>query len=233
MRTGTFYAVSVGPGDPMDMTLRAKQVLEQADVLVIPVKQAGEPSAAYGIARQGADLSRAALCEIVFPMKAHADYRTYLRGGALLPVEQALEAGKQVAMVTLGDVSVYSTATYVRQILAEKGYATQVIAGIPSFCAGAARAQYSLCENGESLLVLPGITAQAEIEAALAQFENVVIMKAGRTLSGLLPLLQEQGLLEKTVMFRDVGMETAYVGEPKADGNSYFTTLLIKKGGLR
>lgn len=92
----------------MDMTLRAKQVLEQADVLVIPVKQAGEPSAAYGIARQGADLSRAALCEIVFPMKAHADYRTYLRGGALLPVEQALEAGKQVAMVTLGDVSVYS-----------------------------------------------------------------------------------------------------------------------------
>ena len=148
-------------------------------------------------------------------------------------IRQALEAGKQVAMVTLGDVSVYSTATYVRQILAEKGYATQVIAGIPSFCAGAASAQYSLCENGESLLVLPGITAQAEIEAALAQFENVVIMKAGRTLSWLLPLLQEQGLLEKTVMFRDVGMETAYVGEPKADGNSYFTTLLIKKGGLR
>lgn len=233
MKQGIFYAVGVGAGDPMDMTLRAKAVLEQADIIVTPIPKAGGTSAAYAIAAQAADLSHAERLDILFPMQAHNDYRERLRSGVLQPVCTALDSGRQVAMVTLGDVSVYSTASYVRQLLAEKGYATQVIAGIPSFCAGAASAQYSLCENGESLLVLPGITAQAEIEAALAQFENVVIMKAGRTLSWLLPLLQEQGLLEKTVMFRDVGMETAYVGEPKADGNSYFTTLLIKKGGLR
>lgn len=233
MKQGIFYAVGVGAGDPMDMTLRAKAVLEQADIIVTPIPKAGGTSAAYAIAAQAADLSHAERLDILFPMQAHNDYRERLRSGVLQPVCTALDSGRQVAMVTLGDVSVYSTASYVRQLLAEKGYATQVIAGIPSFCAGAASAQYSLCENGESLLVLPGITAQAEIEAALAQFENVVIMKAGRTLSWLLPLLQEQGLLEKTVMFRDVGMETAYIGEPKADGNSYFTTLLIKKGGLR
>ena len=34
MGKGIFYAVSVGAGDPLDMTLRAKQVLEQADVVV-------------------------------------------------------------------------------------------------------------------------------------------------------------------------------------------------------
>ena len=232
MRTGTFYAVSVGPGDPMDMTLRAKQVLEQADVLVIPVKQAGEPSAAYGIARQGADLSRAALCEIVFPMKAHADYRTYLRGGALLPVEQALEAGKQVAMVTLGDVSVYSTATYVRQILAEKGYATQVIAGVPSFCAGAAKAQQSLCENSESLQILPAVHSREAVETALEQFDNLVVMKAGRAMAWLLPLLRKRGLLEHTTMLRDVGMPSEYIGKPELEPYSYFTTLLIKGGDL-
>ena len=37
MGKGIFYAVSVGAGDPLDMTLRAKQVLEQADVVVAPV----------------------------------------------------------------------------------------------------------------------------------------------------------------------------------------------------
>ena len=41
MGKGIFYAVSVGAGDPLDMTLRAKQVLEQADVVVAPVTKQG------------------------------------------------------------------------------------------------------------------------------------------------------------------------------------------------
>ena len=41
MGKGIFYAVSVGAGDPLDMTLRAKQVLEQADVVVAPVIKQG------------------------------------------------------------------------------------------------------------------------------------------------------------------------------------------------
>ena len=37
MKQGIFYAVGVGAGDPMDMTLRAKAVLEQADIIVTPI----------------------------------------------------------------------------------------------------------------------------------------------------------------------------------------------------
>ena len=133
MKQGIFYAVGVGAGDPMDMTLRAKAVLEQADIIVTPIPKAGGTSAAYAIAAQAADLSHAERLDILFPMQAHNDYRERLRSGVLQPVCTALDSGRQVAMVTLGDVSVYSTASYVRQLLAEKGYATQVIAGVPSF----------------------------------------------------------------------------------------------------
>ena len=132
MGKGIFYAVSVGAGDPLDMTLRAKQVLEQADVVVAPVTKQGSASAAYTIAAQAADLSRAQILEMLFPMKAHTDYRERLRSGILQPVCAALDEGKLVAMVTLGDVSVYSTASYVRQLLEEKGYETRVAAGVPS-----------------------------------------------------------------------------------------------------
>lgn len=125
MGKGIFYAVSVGAGDPLDMTLRAKQVLEQADVVVAPVTKQGSASAAYTIAAQAADLSRAQILEMLFPMKAHTDYRERLRSGILQPVCAALDEGKLVAMVTLGDVSVYSTASYVRQLLEEKGYETR------------------------------------------------------------------------------------------------------------
>lgn len=164
MKQGIFYAVGVGAGDPMDMTLRAKAVLEQADIIVTPIPKAGGTSAAYAIAAQAADLSYAERLDILFPMQAHNDYRERLRSGVLQPVCTALDSGRQVAMVTLGDVSVYSTASYVRQLLAEKGYATQVIAGVPSFCAGAAKAQQSLCENSESLQILPAVHSREAVE---------------------------------------------------------------------
>ena len=233
MEKGIFYAVGVGTGDPMDMTLRAKQILESADLVVIPVKKAGEISAAYAIAQQAADMTHAEKLEVVFPMKAHADYRSYLQSGALDDIYAALDDGKTVAMVTLGDVSVYSTATYVRQMVEKQGYETKVSAGIPSFCAGAAKTKYSLCENEESLLVMPGVTDKAAIEQALKQFDNLVIMKAGKALPWLLPMLEKCGLLDHTVMLRNVGMADEYIGTPNADEYSYFTTLLIKKGGLR
>ena len=210
MKQGIFYAVGVGAGDPMDMTLRAKAVLEQADIIVTPIPKAGGTSAAYAIAAQAADLSHAERLDILFPMQAH----------------------RQVAMVTLGDVSVYSTASYVRQLLAEKGYATQVIAGVPSFCAGAAKAQQSLCENSESLQILPAVHSREAVETALEQFDNLVVMKAGRAMAWLLPLLRERGLLEHTTMLRDVGMPSEYIGKPELEPYSYFTTLLIKGGDL-
>ena len=136
-----------------------------------------------------------------------------------------------VAMVTLGDVSVYSTASYVRQLLEEKGYETRVAAGVPSFCAGAAKAKQSLCENGKTLGILPGVASREVLEQAFDEFDNLVIMKAGRALSWLLPLLEERGLLEHTTMLRDVGMASEYVGSPQAEPYSYFTTLLIRQRG--
>lgn len=231
MEQGIFYAVGVGAGDPMDMTLRAKQVLEQADVIIAPITKPGGTSAAYAIAAQASDLSRGEKLELLFPMKAHADYRERLRNGMLLPVTSALDAGKQVAMVTLGDVSVYSTASYVRQLLAEQGYTVQVVAGVPSFCSGAAKAQQSLCENGESLEILPGVASREAVEQALSRADNLVIMKAGKALPWLLPLLEAQELLEHTTMLRDVGMASEYIGRPELEPYSYFTTLLIRRGG--
>ena len=39
-------------------------------------------------------------------------------------------------MITLGDVSVYSTYTYVNQMLAQKGYETEIVPESRHFAAG-------------------------------------------------------------------------------------------------
>ena len=69
------------------------------------------------------------------------------------------------------------------------------------------------------------------MEQALSRADNLVIMKAGKALSWLLPLLEAQGLLEHTTMLRDVGMASEYIGRPELEPYSYFTTLLIRRGG--
>lgn len=228
MKSGIFYAVGVGT-EPMDLTLRAKQILEQADVIVKPVRQIGASSVAYTIAAKAVNLEEKETLELAFPMQVQADYRNRLQGGCLQPICNYLEAGKNIAMVTLGDVSIYSTATYVRQVLAQKGYETNVIAGISSFSAGAAKAKCSLCENQESLVVLPAVTNQTEVETVLEQFNTLVLMKAGRALSWLIPMLAEKQLLSRTIMLCNIGMEDEYIGVPSMEYTSYFTTLIIKK----
>ena len=195
MKTGIFYAVGVGT-EPLDLTLRAKQVLETAEVLVTPITRVGEPSAAARIAEQVVSFSGKEIIPLLFPMQKHLDYRERLRGELLQPVRDCLQAGKRVAMVTLGDVSISSTAAYVQQVLEADGYATEVVAGISAFSAGAAKAKCSLCERQESLLVLPGGAAPETIQQALEQFDTLVLMKAGKALPWLVPLLQERQLLD-------------------------------------
>ena len=67
MKTGIFYAVGVGT-EPLDLTLRAKQVLETAEVLVTPITRVGEPSAAARIAEQVVSYSAHELIPLLFPM---------------------------------------------------------------------------------------------------------------------------------------------------------------------
>lgn len=53
-------------------------------------------------------------------------------------VRQVLDRGQDVAMVVLGDVSIYSTYCYLMELLREEGYETEMIPGVASFSAVAA-----------------------------------------------------------------------------------------------
>ena len=45
MRKGILYGVGVGPGDPELLTLKARRVLGEAEVIAVPDKGAGEKTA--------------------------------------------------------------------------------------------------------------------------------------------------------------------------------------------
>ena len=230
---GKLYGVGVGPGDPELLTIKAKEVLEAADVIAVPVKAAGEESTAFGIAKQAADLSGKQILEVVFSMERSVVKREIYRKKAAEVLKAPLDAGMNVAMVVLGDISVYSTYVYVYRYIKDCGYETEMIPGIPSFCAGAAKAGVPLVEGNENLMIVSSLKNNHVLSDALEVCDNVVVMKAGNGMNYLPDVLEKENLSDKTVVLSNVGMDNEYIGHPdKNAGYGYFTTLIVKKGGL-
>lgn len=231
---GILYGVGVGPGDPGLLTLKAKEMLEQVQVIAVPVKKAGEESTALNIIKPVVCLDGKKLLELEFPMEHSHETMETSHCAAAQRLTELLETGADVALITLGDVSIYSTCTYVLKKVRGAGYKTEIIPGIPSFCSGAALAGISLVEGHENLAVVSSIRGQAAVEKVLDDFDNVVMMKAGRQMPMLASVLEQRGLSDNATVISNAGMPGQYIGPPDAARDyGYFTTLVVKKGRSR
>ena len=137
-KKGMFYAVGVGPGDPMWMTREACAVLEACPVIAAPQTASGE-MLALSIAQGAAELGGKTILPLSFAMSRDAAVRAEGYARAADAIAPELDAGRDVAMVNLGDVSIYATAYYVLDELRRRGYDTRMVPGVASFSAVAAR----------------------------------------------------------------------------------------------
>ncbi len=232
MSRGKLYGIGVGPGDPELLTLKAKRLIESNEVLANPVKKKGEASTAFGIIRPVVDLSRVEVVDLLFGMTGNSsDYWEFGRKAGD-EVIGYLSQGKNVSLITLGDVSIYSTFMYLEQYVRGKGYDTEIVPGIPSFCGGAAKARVPLTLGDQCLAVVPSAKDNPMVAESIDRFDNVVVMKAGKSVEKIAKLLADRGYGPGCVtVVSNVGMPDEYVG-PMEEGREYgyFTTLIIKKG---
>ena len=229
---GKLYGIGVGPGDPELLTLKAKRILESSEVIAIPVKVIGEHSVAMDIISQVVDVSNKKVIEVLFSMDPDDDVRIKCRSDAGKLLIDELESGKDIAMITIGDVSVYSTYMYINQFIEESGFETEIVPGIPSFCSGAAIAKLPLMEGRESLIVIPSTQDGDLLLRALELFENVVVMKVGgRSMQKLADAMNEKGVdISKATVISRAGLDGQYIGPVDLDRDfNYLTTVIIKK----
>ena len=234
MTRGKLYGVGVGPGDPGLMTVRACDLIENADIIAYPVKTRGEKSTALGIVSQRIDVSSKHILELEFRMDPSDEVRQKYRSEAAKEMAAFLDQGKDIVMITLGDVAVYSTYMRVDRMMREMGYETEVVPGIPSFCSGAARARMPLMIGEEGLAVVSYAKDNPDVENAFRGFSNIVVMKAFNSMPEILSLMDRYGFpKENATVISNVGMEGEYIGPIDPDREyGYFTTVLIKKGGI-
>lgn len=226
MARGTLYGVSVGPGDPELMTLKAVGRIARCPVLAVP-RTAGNKTLALDIAARAVDVSGKEIVYLDFAMTRDPDTLAAIHRGLAGQIAEYLDAGQDVAMLSLGDASLYSSYSYLCQILLDSGYTAETIPGVTSFCACAAALNRSLTEMDFPLFILPA--SAPNLPALLSQPGGKVIMKSGKSLRAVKALLREQGLSDKAALVTDCGLPTerAFPDIDAADGTGYFTTVLI------
>lgn len=222
---GTFYAVGVGPGDPELMTVKAVRVLERCPVIAAPMTKSGR-TLALDIAGQGADLRGKEILPLVFAMERDEAARRQAHRAAAEAVAAVLDRGLDVAMVNLGDVSIYATAGYVIALLRAMGYETVMVPGVASFSAVAARLGCSLTEMDAPLHIIPA--GSGIVEDCLDLPGTKVLMKPGRQLPAVKRALEARKLSYAAV--RDCGLPTEQVcREDVPEDGGYFLTLVVKE----
>ncbi|MFG2565195.1 precorrin-2 C(20)-methyltransferase [Streptomyces sp. NPDC048567] len=217
-RTGRLYGVGLGPGDPNLMTLRAVEVIAEADVV------------AYHSARHGRSIARSIAAKhlradhieeaLVYPVTTETTdhpggYRGamedfYTEAAARLAVH--LDAGRTVAVLAEGDPMFYGSYMHMHKRLADR-YPTEVIPGVTSVSAAAARLGAPLAEGEEVLTILPGTLPEEELTARLAATDAAVVMKLGRTFPAVRRAFEASGRLPEARYVERATMAGERLGE--------------------
>ena len=225
---GKMYGVGVGPGDPELLTIKAVRIIKEADVLAVPGKQK-DASVAYRIAKQAIhDVEAKEIIAIHMPMTKEKMLLEESHKKGADEIINYLKQGKTVAFLTLGDPTIYSTYIYLHKRISECGYETEIISGIPSFCAAAAKLNMGLVEKDEQLHVIP---SSYDIKDAMALSGTKVLMKAGKKISSVIEHLRNSSY--RTFMIENCGMENEKtyrsLEDMKADAG-YYSLIIVKEG---
>ena len=228
MKKGIFYCVGVGPGDPELVTLKAVRTLEACPVIAAPRTKSGE-MLALDIAKKAAELEDKLILPISFSMTRDEERRRAEYEAGAQAVAQHLEMGRDVAMVNLGDVSIYATCTRLAELVRDIGFPVVMIPGVPSFCAVAARLGESLTAEGAPLHIFPA--GHTDLDQALKLEGAKVLMKSGRQLPGVIEALEKAGVLDRSALVENCGLPGEWVAAPLEKGmeSGYFSTIVVKE----
>ncbi|MGN0666361.1 MAG: precorrin-2 C(20)-methyltransferase [Huintestinicola sp.] len=219
--SGKLYGVSVGPGDPSLMTLKAVHILNNCRVVAVP-RTAGDKTLALSIAEKNCCFDDKEILYLDFLMTSDKEKLRESHRKSADTMADYLKRGEDVAFITIGDISIYSTFYYLADHITDMGFETEICAGVPSFCAAAAEIKQPIVIGSESLAILPyGCSNFSEI-CELASVK--VIMKSGRNIRQLKKDIGDRQIYA----VENCGLENQRIYNEIPEESGYFTTIIVK-----
>ncbi len=230
--SGKLYALSTGPGAADLITVRGARILGQLDVLYAPAGRKGGDSLALSIVREYLGEQTEVRC-CHFPMSADSAEKEAVWDDVAAALAAEVQAGKQVGFITLGDAMLFSTWVFLLQRLNQPQW-LEIVPGVTSFAAIAARAQVPLAMEQQSLAVVSCTAPESEIRNALQQHDSLVLMKVYGRFARIKALLAEAGLLDHALMMAEATLPGEQCWRQLSEVSDdqplpYFSTILVNK----
>lgn len=191
------YCVGCGPGDPELLTVKAVDLIRNADVIFAPTAREGKPSIALSVVERYINRLTKTV-NLIFPMvKDRESLREYWIRNAH-DIAGSVRSGKRVVYLTMGDPALYSTWIYVHRELIRNhpDIDVEIVPGVASMFAIAARAKISLAEGEETLAVVPACYDMERVKRTATACDTVIFLKDGRYFDGVIGALGDAGFAD-------------------------------------
>jgi len=234
------FCVGCGPGDPELLTVRAVNLIKSAEVIFAPTAREGKPSIALSVVEKYIDRSTKTI-NLVFPMvKDRESLKDYWKRNAE-EIAGAVKSGKNVVYLTVGDPALYSTWIYIHRELKKnhKDVEVEIVPGIASMFAIAAKAQISLAEGEETVAVVPACYDMERVRRTASACDTVIFLKDGRYFDNVIEMLGQAGFPDDATIAiaQDVSdegeiLEVKRLSEllgKKGPTEKYFSIMVAKK----
>lgn len=238
------FCVGCGPGDPELLTVRAVNLIKSAEILFAPTAREGKPSIALSVVEKYID-SSTKTASLVFPMvKDKESLRDYWKRNAD-EIANSVRSGKKVVYLTVGDPALYSTWIYVHRELKRnhKDIEVEIVPGVASMFAIAAKAKISLAEGEETVAVVPACYDMERVRRTANACDTVIFLKDGRYFDSVIDMLGEAGFPDDATIA--IAQDVSDEGEileikrlsdfrgKKGPTEKYFSIMVAKKNANR
>ena len=234
------FCVGCGPGDPELLTIKAVNLIKNAEVIFAPTAREGKPSIALSVVKKYLHKSTKTI-SLIFPMlKDTEPLKNYWKMNAN-EIANAVNSGKRVVYLTIGDPSIYSTWIYIHRELKKnhKDIEIDIVPGVASLFAFAAQAKMSLAEGDETLAIVPACYDLDRVKKTSNVCDTVVFLKDGRYFDNIIESLADSGFTADSMIA--IAQDVAVDGElikmsklsdlcgVKGPTEKYFSIMVAKK----
>ncbi|BDD02579.1 precorrin-2 C(20)-methyltransferase [Aureibacter tunicatorum] len=233
MKTGKIFGVSLGPGDPELITVKGLNILKNADKVYYPgshFKDGSKASYAKSIINcYGLDESR--LQGFYLKMSDDRTQAQSVYDEIASQIWDEYVEGKNIAIISEGDLSTFSSFSYLLARLENAGANIDLVPGITSYALAAAEHKKPLTLGEDRMLILPRVRSVSQLCEALDNFETVVLMKI-RSIMHVIEEVLEDRMVEVFYAER-LGTEQQFTTENWLQVASrevpYFSLMILKK----
>jgi len=235
-KKGKLYGVGLGPGDPELLTLKGLKAIEGADVIAYHQTK-DRQSRALQMARAFMRDDQVKL-PLVYPLTRELPPRTPAYQTAMAEFYDQitgkmaiyLNQGCQVSVIVAGDPLLYSSFLPIYQRLG-KQYEIEIIPGIISATAAAARAGLPLCQGNENFTIISALLPEDELLEQLRLNATFAILKLSpRNFAKVRQCLYACGKAEQAVYIEAATLPNEKIlalDEVETDNVPYFSLILV------